>query len=217
MGSKDLTQAAPTLQQRVKETVLALPSVYNLTMSAVGAHRARVMLMDDYVRAKAGDSVLDIGCGTGEILDHLPQVDYLGIDIEQNYIDFAQTNYAGRGEFLCCRLEDFRSRGAGRKFDIAIAVGLLHHLTDDEAKLALEIARDALKPGGRLVTVDGCFVKTGQNWVSRKLVSMDRGRYIRQYDHYMGIASSVFPKITPHVLHNMLRIPFTHLIMELSP
>jgi SAM-dependent methyltransferase len=211
-----LTNSAATIQ-RVKETVLAVPSVYNLAMSMVGAEQARTRLMKDYVRANAGDAVLDIGCGTGEILDHLPKIDYLGIDIEPGYIEFAKKNYGERGDFICCRLEEFKDQNITKKFDIAIAVGLLHHLTDAEADLALSIARDCLKPDGRLVTVDGCFLKNGQSWAARKMVSMDRGQYIREFDHYMTLANRSFTRIRSHVLQDMLRIPFTHLIMELSP
>lgn len=211
-----MANSAATIQ-RVKETVLAVPTVYNLAMSMVGAEQARTRLMKDYVRAQKGDAILDIGCGTGEILDHLPEVDYLGIDIEPGYIEFAKKNYGASGDFVCCRLEEFKGMNIIKKFDIAIAVGLLHHLTDDEAKLALSIARDCLKPDGRLVTVDGCYLKQGQSWAARKMVSMDRGQYIREFEHYLTLANQAFTRIRSHVLQDMLRIPFTHLIMELSP
>lgn len=203
--------------QRVKETVLAVPAVYNFAMNMFGAEKARTRLMDDYVRAQQGDAILDIGCGTGEILDYLPSVNYLGIDIEPGYIEFAEKNYGSRGRFMCCRLEEFKNANVKDKFDIAMAVGLLHHLTDEEAKLALSIARDCLKPDGRLITVDGCYLKTGQSWAARKMVSMDRGQYIRELEHYRTLAGTAFTRITTHVLQDMIRIPFTHLIMELSP
>jgi SAM-dependent methyltransferase len=203
--------------QQVKETVLAVPAVYNLAMSLFGAERARTRLFKDFVRAKSGDAILDIGCGTGEVLDYLPQVDYLGIDIEPGYIEFAKKNYGERGDFICCRLEEFKSLNYPKKFDIAMAVGLLHHLTDEEALLALSVARDCLKPDGRLITVDGCFLRSGQSWAARKLVSMDRGEYVRELEHYRSLASNSFRRIHTHVLKDMLRIPFTHLVMELSP
>ncbi len=40
------------------------------------------------------------------------------------------------------------------------------------------LARAALRPGGRLVTADGCYLD-GQSRIARLLLKMDRGRHVR--------------------------------------
>jgi SAM-dependent methyltransferase len=39
------------------------------------------------IDAKQGDVILDIECGTGDILNFLPHVQYVGFDINEKYIN----------------------------------------------------------------------------------------------------------------------------------
>ncbi len=57
------------------------------------------------IRAVAGDRILDIGCGPGDILDSPPPVDYYGFDLNDAYIRFARRKYSGRGKFYCRAVE----------------------------------------------------------------------------------------------------------------
>jgi SAM-dependent methyltransferase len=195
-------------------TLLAYPNLYNSLMSSIGGPSARNQFINTYVRPKAQDKILDIGCGTGKILDYLPQCHYVGIDIEQKYIEHAKSQYGNRGIFLCNRLDKFDYKELN-DFDIVIASGLLHHLDDQQAESAIKLARYALKPKGRLVTLDGCYLKY-QSPVARFLLSLDRGRHVRTVDSYNAIIQGFFDQIDFHILHNMLRIPYTHVIFECS-
>ena len=76
-----------------------------------------------------------------------------------------------------------------------------------------DIAHTALKPGGALVTLDGCFVPD-QSRVARALLKRDRGQFVRTPGEYTRLAASVFPQVESHVCHDLLRIPYTHLIMR---
>ena len=57
----------------------------------------RRSLIQNHVRAKPGDKVIDIGCGSAEVLRYLPDVDYIGIDINPDYIAFARRTYGSKG------------------------------------------------------------------------------------------------------------------------
>jgi predicted methyltransferase len=96
---------------------------------------------------------------------------------------------------------------------VVLALAIVHHLDDAEARQLFQIAYDSLKPGGKLVTFDGVWTD-GQSSAARWLLARDRGEYVRSEREYVGIASQVFSNIRPSVRHDLLRIPYTHLILE---
>jgi cyclopropane fatty-acyl-phospholipid synthase-like methyltransferase len=100
-----------------------------------------------------------------------------------------------------------------QNFDVVLALGIIHHLDDAEAGQLFQIAYGALKEGGKLVTFDGVYAN-GQSTAARWLLARDRGEYVRSEREYVAIASQVFSKVRPSVRHDLLRIPYTHLILE---
>lgn len=196
-------------------SVLAIPAMYKLFQRLVGADAARSTYVKEYVRPKKNNRILDIACGPGDILEYLPSVEYLGFDISQKYIDSAKKRFGNRGAFLCNKVSNKAINEVG-SFDIVLAMGILHHLNDDEAVHLFELAHSALKSGGRLVTFDGCYVK-GQSPVVRYLISKDRGQYVRTKEGYLNLASEIFANIKVSIRHELLRIPYTFIIMECIP
>ena len=78
---------------------LNVPFVYNAFSAAVGANALRRKLIQNHVRAKPGDKVIDIGCGSAQALHWLPEVQYIGLDINPDYIAFARRTYGSQGNF----------------------------------------------------------------------------------------------------------------------
>ena len=196
------------------KTLLALPAAYEAFSLLVGAGRSRRIYVHDHVRALPGQKLLDIGCGPADILDYLPSIDYYGFDISPAYIESARRRYGDRGRFFCERVAEAKAfREHAGTFDIALATGVLHHLGDDEARSLFEVAARALKPGGRLVTLDGCFVE-GQSRIGRYLLAHDRGRFVRVESEYVRLARGVFGAVGATVRDDLLRIPYTHIVLE---
>jgi cyclopropane fatty-acyl-phospholipid synthase-like methyltransferase len=159
-----------------------------------------------------GAKVLDIGCGPANMLEFLPDVRYIGFDASEAYIAEAQKRWGLRGEFTCATVnaQNLQERG----FDIVLAIGVLHHLDDQESRGLFNLAHEALRPGGRLVTLDGVYVSK-QSPIARYLISKDRGEYVRHLDEYESLARGEFPDTKATVLHDLLApMPYTHLIME---
>ena len=92
---------------------------------------------------------------------------------------------------------------------------MLHHLDDESAGHLLGIARLALRPGGRLVTLDGAYAP-GQSSIARMLLARDRGRFVRPANDYLVLAKRSFGSVSIDVRHDLLRIPYTLAIMECS-
>ncbi|MCW5621982.1 MAG: class I SAM-dependent methyltransferase [Burkholderiales bacterium] len=192
--------------------VLSAPAVYDLFENLVGAARCRSVLVREFARPAGGERVLDVGCGTAAILAHLPDVDYCGYDISARYIDAARTRYGGRGRFVAALLTE-ASLADERPFDLVLAVGLLHHLDDDEVRQLLRLCRAALARHGRLVTLDPCFDHS-QSAIARWIVAHDRGQNVRTLDAYRQLALEVFPDTRASLRNDLLRIPYTHAICE---
>lgn len=185
---------------------------YELYHRLIGANYRSRVLVSDYIRPQPSDWILDIGCGPGNMLPYLPECHYLGVDANQSYINTAAERYGDRGRFICERVSHHNVADLGA-FDIVLALGLIHHLDDDEARGLFRLAHVALKPGGRLITNDGCY--TGrQSSIERYLLSSDRGRFVRNEAEYLELARSWFQKVIPNLRTDVLRIPYTHLIME---
>jgi len=150
------------------------PGVYNMAQRMVGAERARRILVRNFFPDMTGKRMLDIGCGTAEILRHLPEsMDYVGFDVSEEYIAEAERRFAARGSFRAERVREARLEDMP-PFDVVLAFGLLHHLDDDEVVALFRLASSALKSGGRLITVDPVYI-SGQNPVARWIISKDRG------------------------------------------
>lgn len=174
---------------------------------------ANVEIVRRYFRPFAGMRILDIGCGPSDILEFLPpDVDYQGFDASPTYIQRAQRRYGGRGKFICETVSEKTLHDPGA-YDLVIAFGVVHHLDDAQSRDLFTLAHSALRKGGRLVTIDGCFVE-GQSRIARALLRLDRGEFVRQEADYKRLARTVFGLIKAEVRHDLLRLPSTHLILQ---
>lgn len=192
--------------------ILDRPFFYELYHRLIGANYRSRVLVSEYIRPGPDDRILDIGCGPGNMMPFLPECRYLGVDVNESYIISAKERYGHRGEFLCERVSHHSVQSLGA-FDIVLALGLLHHLDDSEAHDLFRLGSTALKSGGRMITNDGCYVP-GQSRAERYLLSRDRGRFIRTQEEYLKLARGWFSEVTPHLRDDVLRIPYTHLILE---
>lgn len=196
--------------------ILRVPAIYNLFIDMVGAGEARIRWVRDFLKPFPGARILDIGCGTAEMLGLLPSdVDYTGFDKSEAYIDAAKRRYGSRGRFTCAKVEAFGPGSHGPDaggYDIALAFGVLHHLDDAECRSLFQGARGALKPGGRLVTLDPCYLD-GQSYLAKFVVSHDRGQNVRFPEAYAALGKDSFSDIAITIQEKPLRIPTQNTVL----
>jgi len=129
--------------------------------------------------------ILDVGCGPGDNALRFPNSEYVGIDISQEYIDNANNRFGMLGRFYCVSVDEIEKTDI-TKIDIVIIRGVLHHLSDEQISGVLEKLKSIMNPGGVLITLD-CTFCPKQNQISRMLISLDRGLFVREVDHYRAV------------------------------
>jgi cyclopropane fatty-acyl-phospholipid synthase-like methyltransferase len=194
------------------DLILSHPQIYRRMRLLIGGNGASQNFVNTFIRPRTGEKILDIGCGPGDILEFLPAVDYWGFDLNEEYINYARKRFSNRGQFFCKNVSRDAIPGENI-FDIVIAFGVFHHLSDDEAGEMFELAYTLLKPDGRFITIDGVYVPH-QSYLVHLLLSEDRGNYVRTQEQYRLIAQKKFSDIRLFVRHDLLWIPYTHIIME---
>jgi SAM-dependent methyltransferase len=191
--------------------ILSDPRIYDVAQRCMGTTRSRRTLVGGYVRPTDGAKLLDIGCGTASIIEHLDGVTYTGFDPSPRYIDAARARYGDRGTFFVGRIGELSPADLAT-FDVVLAKGVVHHLDDRLARELFTLAAGVLDPGGRLVTFDGCY-RSDQSRVARFLLSRDRGQNVRTACAYEALARTAFDDVAVSVRDDLLRIPYTHAIL----
>lgn len=194
--------------------LLKRASVYSALQDLIGGPRLRRYIVEQYIRPRRSHSILDVGCGPADFAPLMTDVDYLGIDHNSSYIERARSRYGGRARFLHGDVCDDNS-GITGAFDIIIAIGLLHHLDDRQTAALLRAVRRRLKPSGRMVTIDPALTFP-QHWIARLIIRNDRGQHVRQPIEYERLARAEFSEVLTELRTDLLRLPYTHVIMQCS-
>ena len=193
-------------------SMLSFYWVYNGFQKLIGADKVRTTLAHEYIRPKAGEKILDIGCGTGEILKYLPDtIQYHGYDLSKKYILHAKECFKEKGIFKCADVTKMM-HGEFGQFDTVLASGLLHHLDDQEVHNIINSARKLLKPNGKLIKLDCCYTNQ-QSLIARYLIDQDRGKNVRTEEGYRSLVAPYFKNIHVDIKNDVLRLPYTHIFM----
>ena len=189
--------------------VLDCPLAYDVCIGLFGVRASRKQIVDTVVRPVPGMRLLDVGCGTGAILDFLPaEIEYVGYDIDPHYIEAAQRKYGTRARFFCASVSDAAARMTGTNpFDVAVVLGVLHHLDDGEIALLMDDIDMLLKPGGALITGSDPFWSREQTWLERFIVSQDRGTHVRTIDAYRSLIGRRFTVADTQVVRGSSLLP----------
>ena len=196
--------------------LLENPRLYMLFETVVGGVRTRRLCIEQYLNIPQGARILDIGCGPGYVAAFVPQSTYVGYDVERKYIEYAQRRYSllgtfNHGEYNRQELEKYDP------FDFVMMNGLLHHVDDATALDLLRLAKASLKPGGKVLCIDG-GLHPKQNVFARYVVKEDRGEFVRSPEAYEKLAVAVFGKanVKTDLREDLFYIPYSLVIMVLE-
>ena len=187
--------------------LLTHPAIYQFYQELGGFFAARVEAIREYLPIAPGARIIDIGCGPGYIVRHLPAaIDYVGLDIDRPSIDFANARFGDRGKFQTRFFDAAAVEDLGPA-DIVMMNGVMHHIGDADLAATLAHVRAVLRPGGTLFTLDGCYAP-GQSRLAKWLLDNDRGVHVRAADGYRRLLESCFDDVAMHVRDDYSRLPY---------
>ncbi len=149
--------------------------------------RAKLAPLFHHTDISAVRRVLDIGCGPGTNSRFFAHTDYVGIDLDPSYIEYARAKYDGT--FLVRDVREPLLMDVG-KFDLILANSLFHHVDTDNVLKALAGMSELLTADGRVHVID--LVLPPNRCVARWLAEHDRGEFPRPLADWESIFSRAF-------------------------
>lgn len=181
---------------------------------------------------QSGESILDLGCGTGQLTDKIAQTGAVvqGIDADLEMINQAKINYP----HLSFRVADARDFQVDQPFDAIFSNAVLHWIKEPDA--VIKSIYNHLKPGGRFVAEFGGKgnVENIINALELALKSMDLsqanpfyfpsiGDYTTRLENqgFSVIYATLFDRLTPlesgeDGLKNWIKMFGKHYLVDLS-
>jgi 2-polyprenyl-3-methyl-5-hydroxy-6-metoxy-1,4-benzoquinol methylase len=182
------------------------PFIYKIIQSVMSGTSFRNNIIKKNI-TKSNLKILDIGCGPAQILEHIPQCDYYGYDIDRRSIQYAKKKYHKKNYHFYCKKFNKNELKKLPKFDFIIFFGILHHLNNKEVDEILKLCKKIMKKNSRLLTEDPIFLEN-QNIIAKFLIKKDRGLNVRKKKEYINLLKKHFKKIKNKVTHQFF-IPYT--------
>jgi SAM-dependent methyltransferase len=166
--------------------------VYNRLFEEVPWHHANVGhagTSEDYEQiwfrlygsvAKATDTLVDLGCGSGNLIRGFSHAvrECIGIDTSDVMIELAENARPRNARFLVGDL--IEPPLPDRSADVVITRQVVEHLHPDDLPIHLESVRRILRPGGRYL-VETPSRLTGPWDISRTFTPVASGFHLREY------------------------------------
>jgi 2-polyprenyl-3-methyl-5-hydroxy-6-metoxy-1,4-benzoquinol methylase len=154
-------------------------------------------IQKDFVLSAAGDenrnkSILDIGCGTGNLTLELSKgfKNVIGIDYDRDMIRMAKSKVAGYGNsinFRCLNMIEIKNHFRLAEFDLILSFGntLVHLKNVNEVRCFLDKTKKILKPGGKLLLQIVNFDRVLRNNIkSLPLIENETVKFERYYSYH---------------------------------
>ena len=172
---------------KIRDKLLEQPIVYRAWMAPFAeAKLAPMRAHTDFSKLKR---VLDVGCGPGTNAPHFAQCDYLGVDINPQYVADATKRY--KRSFLAADITQYQV--TGDSFDCILVNSFLHHVDLPSTHRILAHLPSLLPADGFVHIIELTLPPNASP--SRLLAKMDRGDYPRPLEEWRGIFREHFEEV----------------------
>ena len=134
--------------------------------------------------------ILDVGCGPGTNAPRFASADYVGVDINDHYLDLARARYPGRFVQADLATADIAPLGT---FDTILVNSFLHHLPDAAVGRILHQLEHLLEPDGRVHLLE--LVVPERRSLATLMARLDRGRFARPLAAWRALFEAHFEPV----------------------
>ena len=161
--------------------------VYRLWQAPFAERKLAPFFAHNDVRAMR--RVLDVGCGPGTNTAHFQHSDYVGVDINPQYIESARARH--HRTFVVAAVTTTPDLGA--RFDCVFVNSFLHHVNDADTDNILAHLAPLLTVDGHLHALE--LVRPPTLGPARLLARLDRGAYARPLDAWRALFTRHFEPV----------------------
>jgi SAM-dependent methyltransferase len=173
------------LKNRLLESTLG----YRLWMAPFAESKfAPIMANNDLTRVLR---VLDVGCGPGTNTRHFANASYLGLDINERYIEHARRRFDK--DFRAVDVTQYMA-DEGERSDFIVLNSFLHHIPATEVRRILDHLGTLLTDDGHVHIIE--LVLPEQRSLGRQLALWDRGDHPRLLEEWREIFEQSFETAT---------------------
>ena len=186
--------------------VLSNPIVFNQVRKLIAGDQANTkdFIKNALIKYRV-KSVLDVGCGTGDFFEAVPTtVNYLGIDINKQFILFARSHYGSKNNQFITQDLTSNQFSLKQKFDAVLLISMLHHLSDIE----LETILSKIKKITTKVVIIADIIPEPPGPLRKLMVKMDQGKYIRKSGDKLKILAKYFSIEEKKLVFSRLAVQF---------
>lgn len=182
------------------------PIIYQAIQKLMSGNSFREKFLKENVKDK-NLKILEVGCGSAEILKYIPVNEYYGYDIDPRSIQAAKQNHPYENCYFFNKKLEKKDISKLPNFDLILLFGILHHLNDTQAKKILDLCRKKMKKDAKLLILDPIFT-SNQNIFARLLIKSDRGLNVRKEDEYLNLFKKNFKNVKSKIT-NQFFVPYT--------
>lgn len=171
-----------------RDRLMEHPAVYAVWQAPFAAQKFAPV--ERQLRERPIRRVLDVGCGTGTNAGRFQNAEYVGLDINERYLQMARARYTGQFVQADLTKADLSSLGT---FDTILVNSFLHHVPDEAVRQILSRLTRLLAADGRAHILE--LVLPPRMSPARIMARLDRGRYARPLQRWRELFGEAFEPV----------------------
>lgn len=172
------------------------PYIYTFVQLLAGGKEKNFTTIRDHMNLKPDETVLDIGCGTGEAARFFPN-GYTGIDLSDEYLEFARKKYGDKFKKFNGEQINFPNES----FNYIFVANVFHHISDATANQLIKEMKRVCKAGGRVYIADPIWPTNQWNIIGKVIFAMDLGKFQRSHEELRVLTETNGFKVLTEKIH----------------